>query len=320
MLTLEKFTFALDENSTENRLYLCTDEKKNKAWNLECHFKDSVYGDETVSPMISINYVKTKKQSPAELKGEKWSVSDMDECDEREDFFYIFACEPMFKYTVKIKDVKDNKALVSCSGSATEDNSEDKPKKVKFSFEEWITVEEMEVNEDFSDENVAEETVSDSGDIVKLIPNGFRDPEELRTALEEAEKLAGFTLPEDLRNFLLETNGAVPETKENHLILPSVKEPLQVHYLYGLIPHKNIHQELMYKVLNMRMFIPEQMVPVASVDRCWLCYSNIEGHKGMLLVDSALNLKCSKRKSFIYKAADTFTEFLTKIVSDKILK
>ncbi len=315
MLTLGKYKFALNENSDENFLYLCTDEKGNKAWNLECHFEDGVYGDETVSPMISINYVKTKKQSPAELKGEKWSVSDMDECDEREDFFYIYECEPMFKYTVKIKDVKDNKALVSCSGNATEDSGEDKPKKVKFSFEEWITVEEMEVNEDFSDEN--EETVPDSGDIVKLIPNGFKDPEALRAALEEAEELAGFTFPEDLRNFLLETNGAVPETKENHLILPSVKEPLQVYYLYGLITHKNIHQELMKDVLNKRMFIPEQMVPIASVDRCWLCYSNIEGHKGILLVDSALNLKCSKRKSFIYKVADTFTEFLTKIVANK---
>ncbi len=185
------------------------------------------------------------------------------------------------------------------------------------SLEEWVAIEEMEVNEDFSDEEETGETVSDSGDIVKLIPNGFEDPEALRAALEEAEKLAGFTFPEDLRNFLLETNGAVPETKENRMILPSVKEPLQVYYLYGLIPHKNVHQDLMKEVLNKRMFIPEQMVPVASVDRCWLCYSNIEGHKGMLLVDSALNLKCSKRKSFIYKVADTFTEFLTKIAANK---
>ncbi len=317
MLTLGKFTFTLDENSTENRLYLCTDENKNKAWNLELHFSEGEYDGETVLPTIILGYIKTKKQSPEELKNESFKIGSIEDCEEREDEFYIFEHEPMLKYTVKIKDVKDGKALVSCSGTAVEDGYADKPKKVKFSLEEWVAIEEMEVNEDFSDEDEEEETVSDSGDIVKLIPNGFDDPEALRAALEEAEKLAGFTFPEDLRNFLLETNGAVPETKENHMILPTVKEPLQVYYLYGLIPHKNIHQDLMNEVLNKRMFIPEQMVPVASVDRCWLCYSNIEGHKGMLLVDSALNLKCSKRKSFIYKVADTFTEFLTKIAANK---
>ncbi len=315
MLTLGKYKFALDESSDENCLYLCTDEEGYKAWNLECHFKSGEYKDEKISPMISINYIKTKKQSPADLKGEKWSVSDMDECDEREDAFYIYECEPMFRYTVKIKDVKDSRALVSCSGSAVEDGGAEKLKKVKFSFEEWIAVDEMEVNEDFSDE---EETLVLSGSTpVAFIPYGGGKQEDL----EKAEQLAGFTFPDDLRKFLLEQNGAVPETRENHLILPAVKEKLQVIYLYSITENSSIQSEniISRQLTEYRLYIPQQMVPIARLyaGRCWICYSNAENCKGVYGVDVLKNFKETKKNHFMYKIADTFTEFLTKIVVDE---
>lgn len=151
MLTLGKYKFDLYESSEENGLYLCSDEDGNKAWNLELHFGEGEYGEETVSPMIILGYIKTDKQTPDALKGERFKVNSPDECEEREDEFYIFEHEPMLKYCVEIKDFKDGKALVSCSGTAVEDSYSEKPKKVKFSFEEWVAVEEMEVNEDLSD-------------------------------------------------------------------------------------------------------------------------------------------------------------------------
>ncbi len=159
MLKLGKYEFALDEGSKENSLYLCTDGKGNKAWNLELHFLEGEYDGETVLPMIILNYIKTKKQSPEELKNESFKVGSLEDCEEREDEFYIFEHEPMLKYAVKIKDVKDGKALVSCTGTAVDDGYADKPKKVKFSFEEWVAIEEMEVNEDFSDDDEEEDPV-----------------------------------------------------------------------------------------------------------------------------------------------------------------
>lgn len=316
MLKLGQSEFSLDENSPENRLYFCTDEKGNKAWNLELHYNNGEYVGEAVSPSIILNYIKTKKQTFADLKKESFKVDSMEDCEEREDEFYIFEHEPMIKYTVKIKDVKDGKALVSCTGTAVEDGYAEKPKKVKFSLEEWVTVDEMTVNEDFSDEEEEAPATAD-GEIVGFIPNGGAKPEDLETA----EQLAGFTFPEDLRKFLLEQNGANPETMENHIILPAVKEKLGVRFLYGLtqISGTDASHFIPKELKDRRLFIPEQMVPVAGEYRglCWICYSNMEKYKGVYAVDRMLKLKESKRDSCIYKIADTFTEFLTKIVADK---
>ncbi len=160
MLKLGNYEFTLDEGSKENSLCLGTDEEGNKAWDLELHFSEGEYDGETVLPMIILNYIKTKKQSPEELKNESFKVGSLEDCEEREDEFYIFEHEPMMKYAVKIKDVKDGKALVSCTGTAVDDGYADKPKKVKFSFEEWVAIDEMEVNEDFSDDEEEDPVLS----------------------------------------------------------------------------------------------------------------------------------------------------------------
>ncbi len=318
MLSLGKYKFTLDEGSPENRLYLCTDENGKKAWNVELHFAEGEYGGETVSPTIIFGYIKTKKQTPAELKNESFKVGSIEECEEREDEFYIFEHEPMLKYSVKIADFRDGKALVCCSGTAVEDGYADKPKRVKFALEEWVTVGEMSVNEDFSDAVDDEQSPAPvNGKTVGLIANGGANPNDL----EISEKLAGFTFPEDLRKFLLEKNGAVPETTQNHIILPAVKEKLSVRFLYGLtqVSGTDASHFIPKELKDRRLFIPEQMVPVAEEKRglCWICYSNMEKYKGVYAVDRMLKLKESKRDSCIYKIADTFTEFLTKIVADE---
>ncbi len=177
MLTLGKYKFALEEDSPENRLYLCTNEDGN-TWNLELHFAEGEYGGETVSPMLILGDIETQKQTPAELKGESFEVGSVEECMEREDEFYIFEHEPMFDYSVKIVDIKDGKALVSCSGIAIEDGYAEKPKKVKFALEEWVTVEEMTDDEDFSD-GEEEPSAPADGKPVSFIPNGGANPEDL---------------------------------------------------------------------------------------------------------------------------------------------
>ena len=318
MLTLGKYKFNPDEGSPENRLYLCTDENGKKAWNVELHFAEGEFKGETVCPTIILGYIKTEKHTPAELKNESFKVSSIEECEEREDEFYIFEHEPMLKYNVKIADFRDGKALVCCSGTAVEDGFADKPKKVKFAFEEWVTVAEMTVNEDFSDDVDDEQTAAPvDGKTVGFIANGGANPDDL----EISEQLAGFTFPEDLREFLLEKNGAVPETTENHIILPAVKEKLGVRFLYGItqISGTDASHFIPKELKDRRLFIPEQMVPVAEEKRglCWICYSNMEKYKGVYAVDRMLKLKESKRDSCIYKIADTFTEFLTKIVADE---
>lgn len=150
-----------------------------------------------------------------------------------------------------------------------------------------------------------------------FIPNGGADMKDL----ELSERLAGFAFPEDLKRFLVEQNGAVPETLQNRIILPSVKEKLGVRFLYGITQVKGVGDDhfIPHELKERRMFIPEQMIPVAGElkGRCWICYSNMEKYKGVYAVDRMLKLKESKRDSCIYKIADTFTEFLTKIVADE---
>lgn len=222
----------------------------------------------------------------------------------------------MFKFSVKIKNIKDGKALVFCLGTAVEDGYAEKPKKVKFDIEEWVTIGEMTVNEDFSDGKEEPPAPAD-GMPINFIPNGGANPEDLETV----EKLAGFTFPDDMRKFLLESNGATPETTKNHIILPTVKEKLGVRFLLGLtqISGTDASHFIPKKLRDHRLFIPEQMVPVAEEYRglCWICYSNTEQYKGVYAVDRMLKLKESKRDSCIYKIADTFTDFLAKIVSDE---
>lgn len=298
MLTLGKYKFALDENSAENRLYLCTDENGKKAWNVELHFAEGEYNGEIVSPMVILGYIKTEKQTPEALKNERFKVNSSEECEEREDEFYIFEHEQMLKYGVTIKDVKNGKILVSCLGTAIEDGYSEKPKKVKFDFEEWVTVEEMTVNEDFSDhEEEAAPAPSDEGRPVEFTPRGGTKPEDY----ELAEKLAGFKFPEDIKKFLLEQNGAVPDTLENHIIFPAVKEKLGVRFLYGVTQVKctSANQFIPHELKERRMFIPEQMIPIAEElkGRCWICYSDMEKYKGVYAVDRMLNLKSSKRDS-----------------------
>jgi len=316
MLKLGKYEFTLDEGSKENFLWLCSDDKGNKAWNLELHFSEGEYDGETVLPMIILNYIKTKKQSPEELKNESFKVGSLEDCEEREDEFYIFEHEPMLKYAVKIKDVKDGKALVSCTGTAVEDGYAEKPKKVKFSLEEWVKIEDMEVNEDFSDDE--EEAPVPSGSTpVKFIPYGGGKQEDLA----KAEELAGFTFPDDLRQFLLEQNGANLINIENHLILPAVKEKLKVIYLYSITKNNGVHSDniISTELTKYRLYIPQQMVPIARLyaGRCLICYSNMDKYKGVYGVDILKNFKETKKNGALYKIADTFTEFLTKIVVDE---
>ena len=64
MLTLGKNKFELDNSSDENRLYLCSDEKGNMAWNLELHYSAGEYGGETVQPTLIIYYIKNKEAHP----------------------------------------------------------------------------------------------------------------------------------------------------------------------------------------------------------------------------------------------------------------
>ncbi len=316
MLKLGKYEFALDEGSEENSLWLCSDDKGNKAWNLELHFSEGEYGGETVYPMIILGYIKTKKQSPEDLKKESFKIDSMEDCEEREDEFYIFEHEPMLKYNVKIKDVKDGKALVSCTGTAVEDSAADKLKKVKFSLEEWVAIDELEVNEDFSDDEEEDPVLSGSTPVT-FIPYGGGTQEDL----EKAEELAGFTFPDDLRKFLLEQNGAKPEARENHLILPAVKEKLQVIYLLSITDNINVQSDniISSELTEHRLTYPRQMVPIARLyaGRCLICYSNMEKFKGVYGVDILKNFKETKKNGMMYKIADTFTEFLTKIVVDE---
>ena len=77
-------------------------EDDSSSWSLDIGFCEGEFGDETVAPAICINPIDTDKNSVEELVGERFEVTTVKECDEREDTFYTYESEPMVSYEVEV--------------------------------------------------------------------------------------------------------------------------------------------------------------------------------------------------------------------------
>ena len=102
---------------------------------MDIGFCEGDFGDETVVPAICINPIDTDKNSVEELVGEKIRVTTIEECDDREDTFYIFESEPMVSYEVEVLEIKDSKARIRCSGIMIVDGYSDPYEEEKFEID-----------------------------------------------------------------------------------------------------------------------------------------------------------------------------------------
>ena len=134
-----KYSF---EDNLSNRLscLMFFKEDDPASWSVDIGFKEGNFGDERVSPAICINPIDTDKNSVEGLVGEKFSVTTVEECDDREDTFYIYESEPMVSYELEVLEIKDSKAHIRCRGIMIADGYSDPYVQETFEIDSLIPI------------------------------------------------------------------------------------------------------------------------------------------------------------------------------------
>ncbi len=143
MLKIGKKPYIFEDDLSGRQsslMFFQGDEDEAPSWSVDCGFANGDFGDEQVSPCLCINPIDTDKTSPTELIGETFSVETVEECDEREDTFYIFEHEPLINYEITVIDIKDNKAHIKCHGTLIVDGYADPYTTDEFEIDSWIPV------------------------------------------------------------------------------------------------------------------------------------------------------------------------------------
>lgn len=115
-------------------------ENNSSSWSVDISFKNGNFGDDILSPAICINPITTDKNSIGDLVGEKFRVATIEECDDREDTFYIYESEPMVSYDLEVLEIRDNRAHLICKGILIVDGYSEPYIQESFEIDAWIPV------------------------------------------------------------------------------------------------------------------------------------------------------------------------------------
>lgn len=128
-------------------------ENNSSSWSVDIGFKNGNFGDDILSPAICINPITTDKNSIGDLVGEKFRVATIEECDEREDTFYLYESEPMVSYDLEVLEIRDNRAHLICKGILIVDGYSEPYIQESFEIDSWVPVIES-VNDWVKFENI----------------------------------------------------------------------------------------------------------------------------------------------------------------------
>lgn len=128
-------------------------ENNSSSWSVDIGFKNGNFGDDILSPAICINPITTDKNSIGDLVGEKFRVATIEECDDREDTFYLYESEPMVSYELEVLEIRDNRAHLICKGILIVDGYSEPYIQEFFEIDSWVPVIES-VNDWVKFENV----------------------------------------------------------------------------------------------------------------------------------------------------------------------
>lgn len=128
-------------------------ENNSSSWSVDIGFKNGNFGDDILSPAICINPITTDKNSIGDLVGEKFRVATIEECDDREDTFYIYESEPMVSYDLEVLEIRDNRAHLICKGILIVDGYSEPYIQESFEIDSWVPVIES-VNDWVKFENI----------------------------------------------------------------------------------------------------------------------------------------------------------------------
>ena len=115
-------------------------ENNSSSWSVDIGFKNGNFGDDILSPAICINPITTDKNSIGDLVGEKFRVATIEECDDREDTFYLYESEPMVSYDLEVLEIRDNRAHLICKGILIVDGYSEPYIQESFEIDSWVPV------------------------------------------------------------------------------------------------------------------------------------------------------------------------------------
>lgn len=139
-LKLGRRIFKLNK-SNETRFFIFDSDEQDGTITIsfDIEFKGR-YKREKVTPIIRIDEHQTGAKNIYELVGCEFSVDSLDECDEREDLFYIFEHEPMENYKITILEVKEQEIHIAIKGVAIVDGYAEPYKTAKFKIDCWLPI------------------------------------------------------------------------------------------------------------------------------------------------------------------------------------
>lgn len=115
-------------------------ENNSSSWSVDIGFKNGNFGDDILSPASCINPITTDKNSIGDLVGEKFRVATIEECDDREDTFYLYESEPMVSYDLEVLEIRDNRAHLICKGILIVDGYSEPYIQEFFEIDSWVPV------------------------------------------------------------------------------------------------------------------------------------------------------------------------------------
>jgi hypothetical protein len=146
--------FIFEENLLNRQTCLMfLKENNSSSWSVDIGFKNGNFGDDILSPAICINPITTDKNSIGDLVGEKFRVATIEECDDREDTFYLYESEPMVSYDLEVLEIRDNRAHLICKGILIVDGYSEPYIQESFEIDSWVPVIES-VNDWVKFENI----------------------------------------------------------------------------------------------------------------------------------------------------------------------
>ena len=128
-------------------------ENNSSSWSVDIGFKNGNFGDDILSPAICINPITTDKNSIGDLVGEKFRVATIEECDDREDTFYLYESEPMVSYDLEVLEIRNNRSHLICKGILIVDGYSEPYIQESFEIDSWVPVIES-VNDWVKFENI----------------------------------------------------------------------------------------------------------------------------------------------------------------------
>ena len=146
--------FLFEESLLDRQTCLMFFKEDNSvSWSVDIGFKNGNFGDDILSPAICINPITTDKNSIGDLVGEKFRVATIEECDDREDTFYLYESEPMVSYDLEVLEIRDNRAHLICKGILIVDGYSEPYIQESFEIDSWVPVIES-VNDWVKFENI----------------------------------------------------------------------------------------------------------------------------------------------------------------------